>query len=103
MSRKVLYPVGHGNNHQVVPPNVVTLLVEHEAPFSSRTQKVHAGVAQFLCVHRVEVRGIEEVNRRHTAKIRTKLQIYANCENIDAFRENKDRDKLCNFAVSDKM
>ncbi len=75
VSRKVLHPVRHRNNHKIIPSDVVTLFVEHKTPFARRTQQVHAGVAQLFRVNRVEVSGKDEVNLRHVSKIQQKAYL----------------------------
>lgn len=66
--REVLRPCGVRHHHQVVFPDVVAFLVEHETPFASCAEQMHAGVTQFRRVHREEIGGIEEV-RFHGAKV----------------------------------
>ena len=56
--RQILGAVGVRHHHQVVPHDVVALLVEHKTPLARRAQQVHAGVAQLRRIHRQKISGI---------------------------------------------
>ena len=61
MCRKVLHLVRHRYYHQVVFDNVIAMLVEYKAAFASHAEQVHAGVAQLIGIHPVEVCGILKI------------------------------------------
>ena len=62
MGSQVLHPVGHGNHHQVVPCDVITMFVEHKTPLPRLAKQMHASVAQLSRIHPVEVGGILEIS-----------------------------------------
>ena len=88
---EVLRPAWVRHHHQVVFYDVVAFLVEHETPLPCCAEQVHTGMAQFRCVHREEIGGIEEVNF-HGAKVQNLSEarcIFFStiCENNDVFCE----------------
>ena len=52
---EVLHPMGMRYHHKVVFHDMVAVLVEHEAPFASGAEHVHAGMAQLRRVHGEEI------------------------------------------------
>jgi hypothetical protein len=65
MCSEVADAIGHRYDHEVVFHNVVTFLVEHEAPLPCHAKEMHAAVAQLTRVHRIEVGGILEIGLHH--------------------------------------
>lgn len=61
MCSEVADAIGHRYDHEVVFHNVVTFLVEHEAPLPCHAKEMHAAVAQLTSVYRIEVGGILEI------------------------------------------
>ena len=55
MSREVADAGWHGNDHQIVPDDVIAPLVEHKTALASRAEQVHTSVSsqpQWHCLHR---------------------------------------------------
>ena len=106
MSGKVLDALGCGYHHEVVLHDVIAMLIEHKTALTGSAQQVQTGVAQLICVNRIEVGRKKEIYF-HDAMIFCKntqknAQKQANCaksENSDVFCETFALIIRCNFAL----
>ena len=55
MCRQIADTIRHRYHHHVVFDNVVAMLVEHKTCLTCQAKQVHAGVAQLMGIHPVEV------------------------------------------------
>jgi len=75
MCRQIADTIRHWYHHQVVLHDMVASLVEHKTCLTCQAKQVHAGVAQLLGIHAVEVGGILKINLHIVAVYSAKLHI----------------------------